>query len=177
MSKQTKPNYKDDCELPSPEKEGGRGGRPKLLIIKVPDEENGGTKQVPDPEVLKEISIMASRNLNMGQIAYALKVHYDTFNERCKEFPEFSESFDSGRSLGVLEISNSLYKSAKGGHFLSKKLYLENASKEFRRRREVDLKSTDGSMSPTIDAKKLSDGALKEIMDASTKEADESDDK
>lgn len=92
------------------EKQKHPGGRPKWM----PTEEN-----------LEQVRLMASRGLTKEQIADSLGISYQTFNERTKEIPEFLEAIKIGQALGIKQISNALFSSAKSGNTTAQLFYLK----------------------------------------------------
>lgn len=66
------------------------------------------------PEICKKAELMAARGLTMTQIADALGMHYDTLNEKKKEFSEFSEAIKRGQAKGIGTITNCLFERAIG---------------------------------------------------------------
>ncbi len=76
--------------------------------------------------VLKKVERLAAKGLAEYQIAYSIGIHPDTFIEKKKTFPDFSEAVRRGKARGVKIISNALFRTALGGHFPAQKYYLNN---------------------------------------------------
>lgn len=77
-------------------------------------------------KVLKEVEKYAALGLADYQIAHCIGISRDTFVEKKKAIPEFSDALDNGRAKGIATVTNALFDSAKGGHFPAQKYYLNN---------------------------------------------------
>jgi len=87
------------------------GGRPKFEVT---------------AEILAKAKELASHGLTLQQIAYSLGIHYDTLNERRKEYPEFSEAIKEGKALGIQKVTNALFEKATEGDNTAMIFYLKN---------------------------------------------------
>ena len=65
-------------------------------------------------EVCKKAKSLAAQGMNLEQIANCLGIHYDTLNEKKKEFSEFSESIKEGQAQGIGIITSKLFGRGKG---------------------------------------------------------------
>jgi len=77
-------------------------------------------------EVLKKVQAYAAQGLADYQIADCLGIHRFTFQARKEQFTDFLDAIELGRSKGIATITNSLFNTAKEGHFPAQKYYLNN---------------------------------------------------
>ena len=93
-----------------------------------------------DEVLLKKAESFAASGLNQKEIAKVLGMGESTFYEKVKEFPEFMESIEVGRSKGVAIIKNKFFEKAKDGDNHCMTMYLKNYS-DLRDKTELDLPS------------------------------------
>lgn len=74
---------------------------------------------------LKQIEALASRGLTREQVAHNLGVSSRTLQRRAKEDPEFEDAYLRGRSKGITEIANALYKKAQEGNTTAQIFFLK----------------------------------------------------
>ena len=89
---------------------------------------------------VKEVEVLASRGLTREQVAHNLGVSSRTLQRRAHEDPAFEEAYLRGKSKGITEIANALYKKAKDGNTTAQIFFLKcNGWKESS---EVEVKNT-----------------------------------
>ena len=86
-------------------------GRPKIEITK---------------ELCKKAEGLAAQGLTMNQIASVLGMGERTLYEKVKEYSHFSQAISNGKSKGIAQITNALFKKAKEGDVAAQKYYLNN---------------------------------------------------
>jgi hypothetical protein len=92
---------------------------------------NAGRKAFEVTEtVLLAVEHYAARGLNNKQMAACLGISYQTFNEKKKQFSEFSDAIERGQAFGISEITDALYTKAKKGDIFAIKYFLNNRSKQ-----------------------------------------------
>ena len=79
-------------------------------------------------DVIKKVESLAATGLNLKEIASVLGIHYDTLNEKKKEFSEFFVAIGVGRSKGIEVIKNKFFEKAKDGDNHCMTMYLKNYS-------------------------------------------------
>jgi len=102
-------------------------------------------------------------------LAGHLGVNYSTVYEWADKHPEFSDALKDGQAAASVWWESVLRKVAStgDGNASAAIFGVKNRSQEeWRDKVEQDHTSSDGSMSPTVDASKLSDAALQELMGA-----------
>lgn len=82
------------------------------------------------PEVLEKVKALGAQGLSQAQIAESLGISKATFYAKKAEFMDFMDSLEGGRALGLAQITNALFKSAKDGHFPAIKYYLSTRDPE-----------------------------------------------
>lgn len=80
--------------------------------------------------VLEKVKGLAAQGLSHAQIAKSLGISEATLYNKKKEFLEFMEVLEGGKALGLAQITNALFKSAKDGHFPAIKYYLSTRDPE-----------------------------------------------
>lgn len=80
---------------------------------------------IPTPERIEQVESYASLGLTKLQIADCLGISYDTLNEKCKEYSEFSEALKRGESKGIAMVANELVKNAKVGNVTAQIFFLK----------------------------------------------------
>lgn len=88
-------------------------------------------------ETIEKAFKLASRGLNMEQIASCLGMSSTVLYERQITNPDLKEAIEKGRHHGIEEISNALYEKAKSGDNTAMIFFLKNRSpQEWNDRRE-----------------------------------------
>ena len=85
---------------------------------------------VIDEAFCKKAQALAAQGLSHKDIAHSLGICYQTFNEKSKEFSEFSDAIQAGKSKGIATVTNSLFTKAKDGDVQAIKYYLNNRAKD-----------------------------------------------
>lgn len=89
---------------------------------------------------INQVELLASRGLTREQVAHNLGVSSRTLQRRTKEDPAFEEAYVRGKSKGITEIANALYKKAKDGNTTAQIFFLKcNGWKE---ESAVEVKNT-----------------------------------
>jgi hypothetical protein len=92
---------------------------------------NGGRPPIEiTDEILSKVETLAAQGLTKEQIASCLGMGIRTFYEKQKTFPQFLQAMEDGRAKGVATISNSLFSTARDGHFPAQRYYLQNRAPE-----------------------------------------------
>lgn len=78
---------------------------------------------------IRKVEEYAAAGLTKEQIADCLGIHYDTLNEKCKAYPEFSSALKRGKSKGLKLYADLLMKNAKKGNAASTIFYLKAQGK------------------------------------------------
>lgn len=89
-------------------------------------------------ELCEKAKSLGAKGLNLKEIAHVLGMHYDTLNEKRKEYSEFSDAIAVGRSSGVALIKNKMFDKAQDGDNHCMTLYLKNYS-DLREKTELDI--------------------------------------
>lgn len=76
-------------------------------------------------EVIEKAEWYASRGLTKEQIAGCLGISYETLNEKCKAFPDFSDAIRTGIDKGIAHMANLLIKNAENGNATAQIFYLK----------------------------------------------------
>ena len=76
--------------------------------------------------ICKKAESLAAQGLTLEQTAHTLGISYQTLNEKRKEFAEFSDAIELGRSKGIATVTNALFNKAKDGDVPAMKYYLNN---------------------------------------------------
>lgn len=74
---------------------------------------------------INQVELLASRGLTKEQVAHNLGISLRTLLRRTKEDPAFEEAYVRGKSKGIAEISNALYKKAKEGNTTAQIFFLK----------------------------------------------------
>lgn len=80
-------------------------------------------------EIIKKAESLAANGLTKQEIADCLDIHYDTLNEKTKQYPEFSAAIIRGKSKGIGMMANNLVKLAKGGNAAANIFWLKARAK------------------------------------------------
>ena len=86
----------------------------------------GRPEWIPEGDILDQAKYLSSRGLTQEQIADCLGIGLSTLCDKKNKFPEFAEVIKKGKSLGIGEISNTLFESAKAGNVPSMIFYLKS---------------------------------------------------
>jgi len=97
-------------------------------------------------QVIKQAESLAATGLTKEQMASALGISYQTFNERQKEYPEFLEAIKRGQHKGIATVTNALFQKAKGGDNTAMIFFLKNRSPDEWKDR-IDSTNTNVEMS------------------------------
>lgn len=110
-----------------------------------------------------------ARGLSLTAFAGVIGVCRDTLNEWQREHPAFSDAVKVAKAKRTLSLETDLLSADSGSVVTSRIFALKNAAPdEWRDRKDHNLTSDDGSMTPRgLDASKLSSDALREILAAS----------
>lgn len=102
---------------------------------------------------VNEIERMASRGLTEEQIALALGVAYSTLRRHKSKNEQIQAAIKRGKAIGVLEISNTLFETAKAGNVTAMIFYLKTRSPdEWRDKQNVSASvDLDGKIQDLID--------------------------
>ena len=77
-------------------------------------------------EICKQAEKLAAQGLTMEQIALTLGMGRATLYDKKAAFSEFSDAIEAGRSKGIAQITNALFKKANEGDVAAQKYYLNN---------------------------------------------------
>jgi hypothetical protein len=78
------------------------------------------------PEICKKAESLAAQGLTMDQIAHTLGMGKTTLYEKVNTYAEFSNAIEQGRSKGIAQVTNALFKKATDGDVAAQKYYLNN---------------------------------------------------
>lgn len=122
-----------------------------------------------NPAYCREIIETMGEGYSLTAFAGVIGVCRDTLNEWQREHPDFSDAVKVAKAKRTLSLEKDLLSADSGSVVTSRIFALKNAAPdEWRDRKDHNLTSDDGSMTPKgIDASKLSAEALREIMNAS----------
>jgi len=84
---------------------------------------------IPTPEIMEQAESYASRGLKKKEIAIALGISRETMNEKCKEYPQFSDAIKRGRAKGLAHVANLLIKNAEAMNVSAQIFYLKAIGK------------------------------------------------
>ena len=98
-------------------KEGGHNGKEVIM---------GRKKKLITKEVIRKAEKHAAQGLSREQIAHVLGLGVSTLYEKLNDYPELLEAINRGKSKGLEQITNALFKKATGGDVTAQKYYLNN---------------------------------------------------
>lgn len=126
-----------------------------------------------DQAMCERVIECGQEGMGRCEMAADLGIHYETFEAYQAKHPEFSEAVKAALRLSQAWWEGNGRKATFGGfdgfNATSYIFQMKNRFKEdWRDRKETDLTSSDGSMTPKagLDVSKLSDAALREIREA-----------
>lgn len=114
-TKTTKKPAKKPAKKTATKKKKKKTGRPSFKITKAK---------------IKKAGKLAAGGLTKKEIATCLGIHYDTLNEKAKEFSEFSEAIEKGRADSIANVVSAVYKKALTGDIPAAKYFLNNRNPE-----------------------------------------------
>ena len=89
----------------------------------------GGRKPWDWEEHIDEIEKYAALGLTEEQIYLNLGISHETFYKVKRENSEFAEAIKRGKSSGITQVTNSLFKNATEGNLGAQVFYLKNRDK------------------------------------------------
>ena len=115
----------------------------------------------PSDEQRAMVSAMVSYGIPHLEIASVIGISPNTLAKH------FRNEIDTASARATTEVANALFDQAVNKGNTSAQIFWLKTRGRWRETNHHDLTSSDGSMSPAaIDTSKLSDAALKELMDA-----------
>ena len=107
-----------------------------------------------------KLCLLGATNDDLSQF---FNVANSTIGKWIAEIPEFSDTIKTNREDADHKVAQSLYNTALEGNTTAQIFWLKNRqAKRWRDKQEIDHKSTDGSMSPTEEARKDAKKRIKE---------------
>lgn len=98
---------------------------------------------------IAKVEAMAARGLNRTQIAAALGIGRRTLFTHCREDKALDEAIERGAAKGLTIAVNKLFEKVQAGDLGAICFYLKcRGGREWQERRQYDMVSSDGSMSP-----------------------------
>jgi len=113
------------------------------------------------PEIIERVEELAAQGLPKYQIAHVLGIHYDTLNEKTKEYPEFSDAIERGKAQGIETITNALFHKAQTGDTSAIKYYLNNRSDDWSETQKHEHSGPAGGPIETINREMTAEEAAK----------------
>ena len=115
---------------------------------------SGGRPTKYKPEFAERVygaCLLGATNEDLAEI---IGVACSTIGKWIAEIPEFSDAVKGGREGADEKVAQSLYNTALEGNTTAQIFWLKNRrSKQWRDKQEIDHQSSDGSMSPTEEAR------------------------
>ena len=111
------------------------------------------------PELCKKAESLAAQGLTMDQIAQTLGMGRTTLYEKVKEYPYFSDAIEQGRSKGIAQVTNALFKKATDGDVSAQKYYLNNRDNKNWKDR------IDNTIAATIETKRLDELSDEQLLE------------
>lgn len=115
-------------------------------------------------EQIVQVEALASV-LSSEQIADYLGIGRTTFYALMERDQEIAERYKKGRARAVDEVGRGLIEQAKNGNVTAAIFYMKTQG-GWREKQEVEVSGPGGGPIQTLDASKLSDAALKELLSA-----------
>ena len=84
---------------------------------------------IPTPEIIKKAEEYAALGLTKAQIASCLGIHYDTLNNKTKQYDDFNDAIKRGLDRGIAKYANLLLEHAKDGNSSSVIFFLKARAK------------------------------------------------
>jgi hypothetical protein len=78
------------------------------------------------PKILAQVEEYAYYGLKKYEVADALGIHVDTFIEKAKEYPEFSEAYNRGKSRGIANVAKKLMKNIDDDNVQAQTFFLKS---------------------------------------------------
>lgn len=85
----------------------------------------GRPRWTPDKEAIEKVEALAAHGLTREQIADCLGISYQTLNEKCKEYSEFSDAFIKGKAKGIAQVTQALLKNVAKGNVTAQIFFLK----------------------------------------------------
>jgi hypothetical protein len=116
------------------------------------------------PKVLTKLEEAFAFDCSVGEACFYADISESTYYDWVKDEPELSERFKALRNKPILKARQTVVQGLNDPK--NAQWYLERKLKsEFGTKTDINHTSSDNSMTPSvIDASKLSDDALKELM-------------
>jgi len=84
---------------------------------------------IPGKEAIEKVEEYASLGLTKEQIANCLGISYQTFNEKTKEYQEFSDAVKRGQDKGIAKVAEKLIINVNLGNVPAQIFYLKARAK------------------------------------------------
>jgi len=97
--------------------------RPYLLDI----DQDGN---ISDDSFFYKVESLAAQGLTKEQVARALGMHYDTYNEYQKRDRRLADAYLDGKAKGIATVTNALFQKAKAGDNTAMIFFLKNRDPE-----------------------------------------------
>jgi hypothetical protein len=96
-------------------------GPRNILVLPKPLKMGGGQFEVD----LTHVESLAARGMTLEQIALALGISDKTLRTRRREFAEFSDAIQRGKSKGIANVTGKLMEAVNSGDVKAMTLYLK----------------------------------------------------
>ena len=107
-----------------------------------------------DPDYCKWATKLCLLGATNEELATSFNVSVSTIDNWIADIPEFLGAIKEGREQADAKVSKSLYDTALEGNTTAQIFWLKNRRpRTWRDKQEIDVKSSDGSMSPTEEAR------------------------
>jgi hypothetical protein len=80
---------------------------------------------IPDQDAIEKVESLAARGMTKEQIADCLGIHYDTLNEKCKTYAEFSDAIKRGTAKGIANVTAALMRNVSKDNVTAQIFYLK----------------------------------------------------
>lgn len=118
-------------------------------------------------EVIDLAESYASRGLNQQQIADALGISHETFNNKKNQFVEFAEAIKRGKAKGIALVADALLKNIENANVTAQIFYLKVHAK-WKESSVLELTGEDGKPIQTeqthISAQKRLENELNKVL-------------